>query len=266
MAHFGSDRKRLPWLGGRERSLYERAMDSKSASPHRAIAHHVAFYDMDRTITKTGTYSGFLLFVAWRRQSWRLLALPLVGLAGLAYLMGALGRSQLKALNLRMLIGSKFRADEIAPLVELYADRVVKHGLYAAALDQIAQDRAAGYRLVLATASFRLYVDAIARRLGIEDVLATELVASENGAFLHAELAGDNCYGDAKFARIEAWMASQGIQREQAYIRAYSDHVSDHPMLGFADEGIATTPSRKLHQMARARGWRIVDWREGAAH
>lgn len=265
MAHFGSDRKRLPWLGGSGRSLYDWIMDSVTTARPRAIAQHIALYDMDRTITKTGTYSGFLLFVAWRRQSWRLLALPLVALAGLAYLLGILGRSQLKALNLRLLVGGKFRRDDIAPLVERYADRVVNEGLYAAALDQIAQDRAAGYRLVLATASFRLYVDAIARRLGIADVLATELAVSDNGEYIHAQLAGENCYGDAKFDRIEAWMAGQGIIRDHSYIRAYSDHVSDHPMLGFADEGIATTPSRKLRLMAHTRGWLIVDWRGDAA-
>jgi len=44
------------------------------------VAHRVAMYDMDRTITRAGTYSGFLMHVARRRQPWRLMLLPLVGL------------------------------------------------------------------------------------------------------------------------------------------------------------------------------------------
>ncbi|WP_317698810.1 haloacid dehalogenase-like hydrolase [Aeromicrobium sp. REDSEA-S32_B7] len=80
--------------------------------------------------------------------------------------------------------------------------------------------------------------------------------------YAHARLAGDNCYGAAKFARIGEWLADNAITREDAHIRAYSDHVSDHPMLGFADEAVATTPSRALKKLAPQRGWAVVDWRQ----
>ena len=223
--------------------------------------HRVAMYDMDRTITRSGTYSGFLMHVVRRRQQWRLLLLPLVALAGAAYSLRLIDRSRLKAINLRLLVGKRFGRDEIAPLAESYADKVVGGGLHAAALDQIAADREAGYRLLLATASFHLYVDAIARRLGIDDVLATRLDQPDGADHIHARLAGDNCYGEAKFARISDWLADNDITRDQTFIRAYSDHVSDHPMLHFADEAVATTPSRKLKLLAPKMGWQVVDWR-----
>ncbi|HRE36133.1 MAG TPA: HAD-IB family hydrolase [Sphingopyxis terrae] len=217
---------------------------------------------MDRTITRSGTYSGFLMHVARRRQQWRLLLLPLVALAAAAYSLRLIDRSRLKAINLRLLVGKSFNRAEIAPLAESYADQVIARGVHAAALDQIAADRAAGYRVLLATASFHLYVDAIARRLGIDDVLATRLDAPDGADHIHARLAGDNCYGAAKFARIGEWLADNAITREDAHIRAYSDHVSDHPMLGFADEAVATTPSRALKKLAPQRGWAVVDWRQ----
>jgi HAD superfamily hydrolase (TIGR01490 family) len=223
--------------------------------------HRVAMYDMDRTITRAGTYSGFLMHVARRRQQWRLLFLPLVALAGLAFALRLIDRARLKAINLRLLVGKRFSRTEIAPLAESYADMVVARGLHPAALDQIAADRAAGYRLLLATASFHLYVDAIARRLGMDDVLATRLDEPDGGDHIHARLSGDNCYGEAKFARINDWLAANAITRDTAHIRAYSDHVSDHPMLRFADEAVATTPSRKLRLLAPRMGWQVVDWR-----
>lgn len=224
-------------------------------------AHRVAMYDMDRTITRAGTYSGFLMHVVRRRQRWRILLLPLVALAGLAYGLRLIDRSRLKAINLRLLVGRRFRREEIAPLAESYADKVVARGLHPAALAQIKADREAGYRLVLATASFHLYVDAIARRLGMDDVLATRLDESDGADHIHARLSGENCYGEAKFARISDWMAANAITRDDAHIRAYSDHVSDGPMLQFADEAVATTPSRKLRLLAPQMGWRVVDWR-----
>ena len=236
-------------------------MEDPLAVPIPDYAHRVAMYDMDRTITRSGTYSGFLIHVARRRQQWRLLFLPLVGLAGVAYSLRLIDRSRLKAINLRLLVGKRFRRAEIAPLAESYADKVVARGLHPAALEQIAADREAGYRLLLATASFHLYVDAIARRLGMDDVLATRLDEPDGADHIHARLAGDNCYGDAKFARISDWLAANDITRDAAHVRAYSDHVSDHPMLRFADEAVATTPSRGLKKLAPQMGWRVVDWR-----
>ena len=236
-------------------------MEDPLAVPIPDYAHRVAMYDMDRTITRSGTYSGFLIHVARRRQQWRLLFLPLVGLAGVAYSLRLIDRSRLKAINLRLLVGKRFRRAEIAPLAESYADKVVARGLHPAALEQIAADREAGYRLLLATASFHLYVDAIARRLGIDDVLATRLDEPDGADHIHARLAGDNCYGDAKFARISDWLAANEITRDAAHVRAYSDHVSDHPMLRFADEAVAATPSRRLKKLAPTMGWQVVDWR-----
>ncbi|MGB3847145.1 MAG: HAD-IB family hydrolase [Sphingopyxis sp.] len=236
-------------------------MDELSVAAAPAYTHRVAMYDMDRTITRAGTYSGFLMHVVRRRQQWRALLLPLVGVAGLAYTLRLIDRSRLKAINLRLLVGPRFRRDEIAPLAESYADKVVARGLHAAALDQLEADRAAGYRVLLATASFHLYVDAIARRLGIEDVLATRLDEPDGADHVHARLSGANCYGEDKFARISGWLADNEITREDAHIRAYSDHVSDHPMLHFADEAVATTPSRGLKKLAPQMGWVVVDWR-----
>ena len=236
-------------------------MEAPPPAPTIDYTHRVAMYDMDRTITRSGTYSGFLMHVAQRRQQWRLLLLPVVGLAGLAYAARLIDRSRLKAINLRLLVGKRFRRSEIAPLAESYADKVIARGLHSAALEQIAADREAGYRLLLATASFHLYVDAIAARLGIDDVLATQLDEPDGADHIHAQLSGDNCYGEAKFARISDWLERNAITRDAAHIRAYSDHVSDHPMLHFADEGVATTPSRKLKRLAPQMGWQVVDWR-----
>lgn len=221
----------------------------------------IAIYDMDRTITRRGTYSGFLMHVVRRRQRWRVLLTPLVGLASLGHVMGLVTRAQLKAISLRLMLGPSFRRDEIAPLAESYADKLMADGLYAPALEQIAQDKAAGYRVLLATASFHLYVDAIAARLGIDDVLATRLSDGAEPDHVRARLAGDNCYGDAKFARISDWMDSNALTRDGAHIRAYSDHVSDQPMLHFAHEAVATTPSRRLRKLAPKMGWQVVDWR-----
>src|SRR3546814_2553769 len=112
-------------------------------------------------------------------------------------------------------------------------------------------DRADGYRLVLATASYRLYVEPIARRLGFDAVIATDHL-SQDLRYVRARIAGENCYDTGKLRMIKAWMAAEAIDRTQAHIRAYSDHVSDAPMLEFARSEEHTSELQSLMRISYA--------------
>jgi HAD superfamily hydrolase (TIGR01490 family) len=221
--------------------------------------HRLAIYDMDRTVTFSGTYTGFLIHVARRMAPWRLILFPCVILLMLAYILKLISRLRLKELNQALMIGVNVERVKLMPHIESYADRVVAKNLRAGAMAQIAQDRANGYRLVLATASYRLYVEPIARRLGFDAVIATDHL-SQDLRYVRAKIAGENCYDTGKLRMIKAWMAAEAIDRTQAHIRAYSDHVSDAPMLEFADIPFASNPHRPLAKLAAQRGWTRVDW------
>ena len=224
-----------------------------------AALHRLAIYDMDRTITRTGTYTPFLIHAALRLAPWRLLLLPVALLAMLLYALKVFDRARLKEINQALLIGCYVHQADLAPVAERFAERVVSLNTYPQALDQIAADRAAGRRVVLATASYRLYVEAIAKSLGINDVIATGSIIGLD-ARVSAKIDGENAYGPAKLRMIKAWMAKEAITRCDAHIRFYSDHVSDAPMLEWADEPFAATPSAKLRRLAERRGWPILDW------
>ncbi|OHC96035.1 MAG: haloacid dehalogenase [Sphingomonadales bacterium GWF1_63_6] len=223
------------------------------------MTHRLAIYDMDRTVTFSGTYTGFLIHVARAMAPWRLILLPCVALLMLAYVFKLLSRQRLKELNQALMIGFHVERARLMPHVESYADKVLATNLRADAVAQIARDRADGYRLVLATASYRLYVEPIARRLGFDAVIATDHL-SQDLRYVRAKIAGENCYDTGKLRMIKAWMAAQAIDRTQTHIRAYSDHVSDAPMLEFADVPIASNPHKPLAKLAAARGWTRVDW------
>ncbi|NWK98442.1 HAD-IB family hydrolase [Sphingobium lactosutens] len=221
--------------------------------------YRLAIYDMDRTVTFSGTYTGFLIHVAQRMAPWRLLLLPCVILLMLAYVLKLITRQRLKELNQALMIGHNVERAKLMPHIESYADKVVATNLRQGAVAQIARDRADGYRLVLATASYRLYVEPIARRLGFDAVIATDHL-SQDLRYVRAKIAGENCYDTGKLRMIKAWMAAEAIDRSQAHIRAYSDHVSDAPMLEFADIPFASNPHKPLAKLAAERGWTRVDW------
>jgi len=218
----------------------------------------LAIYDMDKTITHAPTWPAFLIETAREQAPWRLALLPLAGLASLAYAVKAIHRARLKQIAQRLLLGHRMRDSDARAAAEHFADRVAASGVFAGARAQIAADRAAGYRLVMATASYRFYAQAIAERLGFDDVIGTEVEL--DGDRLRARIAGENCYGPAKLRMIEAWMATNRIDRAAAEIRFYSDHVSDAPVLAWADEPFAVNAHGPLRTLARARGWPIVDW------
>ena len=220
----------------------------------------ISLYDMDRTITVRGTFTPFLFHMVFARAPWRLIFLPILPFAFAAYGLKLISRGQLKTFNQRMLLGSSPKLSALQPHIENFADKVLQSNRHRKAIDQVEADRADERILVLVTASYELYAEAIARRLGFDHLIGTQLVVDGEGRVL-PEIIGENCYDDAKIGRIEALFAKQGWQRTDAHVRAYSDHVSDQAMLEFADEAIATTPTPKLHRLAEQRGWKIVDWR-----
>lgn len=220
---------------------------------------NVAIYDMDKTITRKATWTPFLIHAAMARAPWRLALLPFAGIAGLAYLARLIDRARLKEITHRLLLGRSIPPADLDVVAEAFADSVAASNLFADARARVEADRTTGWEPVLATASHGYYARAIAARLGIAQVIATEARRDADGNVL-AGLEGENCYGPAKLRLIEAWMAREGMAREDIRVRFYSDHVSDAPVLEWADEPFAVNAHGPLRRLAAARGWRVLDW------
>lgn len=219
----------------------------------------LAVYDMDRTVTRSGTYTWFLLHCAVRRQPWRLLFLPIVAGAMIAYVLKIIERGKLKEINQHLLLGRSIHPRDLKPLVDSFADKQVTTNIRPGARAAIARDKAEGRRLVLATASYRLYADAIAERLGFDDVIGTGSMIGLDDR-LHAKIDGENCYGPAKMRMIAEWVEKSGLKGTHGHIRFYSDHASDQPAFEWSDEPVAVNPHAKLRRLAEQRGWTIEDW------
>ena len=216
-----------------------------------------AIYDMDRTVTRHATYTPFLLHCATRRAPWRLLFLPFVVVSMIAYVLKLIDRGRLKEINHRLLLGHKRHPHELKPLVESFADRTIASNIRPGARAAISRDKAEGRRVVLATASYRLYAQAIAERLGFDDVIGTGSIVGLDER-VHAKIDGENCYGPAKLRMVSTWLDKSGLER--GHVRFYSDHASDAPVFEWADEAVAVNPHAKLARLAATRGWAVEDW------
>lgn len=219
----------------------------------------LAVYDMDRTVTRHATYTPFLLHCARRRAPWRLIFLPLVVFSMLAYAARLIDRAKLKEINHHLLLGRRIHPRDLAPLVDSFAYGQVTSNVRPGARAAIARDKQEGRRVVMATASYTLYARAIAERLGFDDVIGTGSIIGLD-EWVHAKIAGENCYGPAKMRMIADWVEKSGLTGRHGHVRFYSDHVSDAPAFEWSDEPVAVNPHGKLKRLAEQRGWAIEDW------
>jgi len=213
-----------------------------------------AVFDLDRTITRFGTYTPFLLNA--RPLGPAMLWNFIKGLPTLAkYHAGRVSRAALKETMLRYSIAGAQRS-QIEAWTDRFATRWLESQIRPGARAAIARHRAAGDHLVLATASFDFYAQVFAERLGFDHVISTASVW-DAGDRLCAQVEGDNCYGEAKLAAVKAYFSSLPAS---ARVIAYSDHHSDLDLLRWAHEGVAVNPDSKLRRVAPAHNRSVVDW------
>lgn len=219
----------------------------------------VSIFDLDRTLTRHGTYTPFLVYAAWRLAPWRIALLPLMLFGMIAYKLRLLNRCQLKALQHALLIGRSLPRHKVDLIAKGFADRLSRKGLLSKGLDRIVQERTEGRRVMLATAANSYYLQAIADRIGIAEVISTRSVW--RGDMLRPAIDGENCYGAAKRSMTVAYLEQAGLERCDLHLRFFSDHVSDRPTFEWVDEPIAVNPSPKLVKLAQEKGWEVLDWR-----
>ena len=69
-------------------------------------------------------------------------------------------------------------------------------------------------------------------------------------------------YGEAKAAQVRELAEQRGYSLARSY--AYSDSVTDLPLLQTVGHPYAVNPDRSLRQIARQRGWPVLEFSPGA--
>ena len=217
----------------------------------RAAIMRIAIYDLDKTLTRRATFTPFLAFAARRTAPWRLVLLPLWIVLMLGYKAGLMDRTTLKRRGMRLML-TDVPGDRLERIGrDFAARRIARDGLMPGALRLLAEDRASGARIAIATAAFEFYATAFGEALDVDQVIATRWDGQS--------IPGGNCYGLAKKERVMAWLADQGIDPATASLRFVSDSFADAPLLDIAQEPIFVTDSRSKSARAEARGWRAMD-------
>lgn len=185
----------------------------------------VAAFDFDGTITTKDTFLPFLVRAFGRLK----VALALLSLAipGCIVWTGKSTRDHFKAL----LIGKLFPGASVQYLEEVgrqHASQIAS--LYRpTAIDRINWHRQQGHHLVIVSASLNFYLEPIARQLGFDDLLCTE-VASVQGTCT-GEMKGENCRAEGKVRKLQALLGPL----DQYELYAYGDSEGDAEMLAVSN-------------------------------
>ena len=215
------------------------------------MPRRAAIFDLDRTLLKGA--SGPLINEALRRAGLRSAALPGEALLYRAYdLLGEnlLGMALARAAALAV---RGWRADEVTAAGEVAAELLMSRlASYAPGL--LAEHREAGDLLVLATTTPHDLVAPLARRLGMDQVVATRYAARE-GRYT-GRLEGGFVWGLGKLAAVRRFAADHDVDLSTSF--AYSDSINDLLLLAAVGNPRAVNPDLALHSAALLRRWPVL--------
>nr|WP_245603682.1 HAD-IB family hydrolase [Intrasporangium oryzae] len=217
-------------------------------------ASAAAFFDLDRTLIR-GSANYPLAIAAFRsgHVPWRDLVKDTFNAISF-HRKGSTdeGSAALRERILGAVAG--IRQSDIIHLAHAIVPRVVGRAI-PESLDLLAECRAAGYDRIVVSASPIELVAPIAEELGLEGAVATRSEL-EDGRYT-GRLVGEFCYGAGKVVEIEKLAAERGYDLDRC--SAFSDSVSDLPMMERVGTAVAVNPDKELRELAHERGWRVVE-------
>ena len=220
----------------------------------RDAGRGAAFFDLDRTLISGSSAVDFGI-VAWRNQ-----LIPsdvLLRDAGnaLAFRLAGASDEKSEAARDRVLTAvTGLRQEDLLSLNEEIIPRVLSK-LRPESKGLIDMHEEAGRDCYIISASPEELVAPLASALGMEGGIGTRSAVDEDGVYT-GELDGPFCYGDGKRIIIEEVAESRGYDLRLSY--AYSDSVSDLPMLELVGHPVAVNPDSALEAVAHQRGWPVV--------
>ncbi len=223
---------------------------TQTAASSIPTARTAAFFDLDKTIlAKSSTVEFGKQFVG--RGLLRRRALLRSGYDELTFLFSRAERDRLYRMRVHMAnMCTGWDSAQVRSIVNEMMDEIALPLVFAGAADLMADHKRRGHDVVIVSASAEDIVEPIATTLGATHAMATRL-AIEEGKYTGA--VAFHCYGERKVHAIRELAAREGYPLEHCY--AYSDSISDLPMLEAVGYPSVVNPGRGLRREATQRGW-----------
>src|SRR5690349_9044010 len=146
--------------------------------------------------------------------------------------------------------------ERIKEIVRETLEEVLSPIIYAEAAELIEQHHAEGRKTVIISSSPIETVEPLGEYLGVDAVIATRARLDDDGRYT-----GDlelYAYGPHKADAIREMAVTAGIDLARSY--AYSDSITDLPMLELVGNPVVVNPDRDLLRVARDREWEVREF------
>jgi len=216
-------------------------------------SREAAFFDLDKTVIATSSSTAFSRPFLAAGLLTRRAALRSV-YAQLRYLLGPADERQTE--RLRAQLSRTIAGWDVSRVRAIVADTLheaIDPMVYAEAVALMQGHREAGRDVVLVSASASEIVEPIAAVLGADAVVATRMAVADGRYTGRIEL---YVYGEYKAVAIRALADERGYDLSRCY--AYSDSVTDLPMLQAVGHGFVVNPDRALRRVAVEHGWGVL--------
>ncbi|SDS70513.1 HAD-superfamily subfamily IB hydrolase, TIGR01490 [Nocardioides scoriae] len=222
-------------------------------TPAPAGGPTAAFFDLDKTIIAKSSTLAF----SREFQAGGLISRGAVlrsAYAQFVYLVGGADHDQME--KLRQFMSSMSAGWDVATVRTIVADalhNIVDPLVYDEAVGLIEDHHAAGRDVIIVSTSGSEVVEPIGEMLGADHVVATRLEVVDG------RYTGEitfYAYAENKASAIRGLADERGYDLERCY--AYSDSVTDVPMLETVGHPYAVNPDKDLRRIARDRGWPVL--------
>jgi HAD superfamily hydrolase (TIGR01490 family) len=153
---------------------------------------------------------------------------------------------------------ASFAPEQLRALQDRYMLEVIEPAIRPQARALLREHFEAGDLVAIITATNAFVTAPIARAFGVEHLIAARPELDERG-HPTGKLAGTPTQGQGKVTHMHAWLENLGRpfeSFERSYF--YSDSHNDIPLLSVVSHPVATNPSARLTEHARAHGWPLL--------
>jgi HAD superfamily hydrolase (TIGR01490 family) len=212
-----------------------------------------AFFDLDKTIIAKSSVLAFGK-PFYREGLLSKSAIVKSIYAQIVFMLVGADEAKMEKLRESMLALTKgWSQEHIAEIVRETLDEVISPIVFAEALELFDQHHAAGRRVVIVSSSPAEVVQPLGDFLGADEVIATRAEIDADGNYT-GELAF-YAYGPHKGEAVREVATREGIDLSSSY--AYSDSITDLPMLEVVGRPVAVNPDKELAREAKERGWEV---------
>lgn len=218
-----------------------------------------AFFDLDKTVIARASMVAFgrPLLDAGLISRWLMVRALWNNM--LFHYMGADEAKMRKFRESALRITRGWEQAHISALVSDNLIEVIEPIVYDEALELIREHQEAGRQVFIISASPEEIVLPLASYLGADEAIATRAEIDDEGRYTgHVEFYS---YGPSKALAIRELAERDGIDLSASF--AYSDSITDLPMLEEVGHPVVVNPDRDLNRIARERDWEVRTFRHG---